>query len=621
MLDKFQSKLHTRFNREHYLSNSKSVERIIDWCTFYRRNMPVFIEHYLGINLHLYQVIWIYLLSIFPNTAIVAGRASAKSYIIAVFTCATAILRPGSMVVVGSATKKQAGLIVSEKIQKQLMPKSPNLRREIKKIRTGQNEIEVIFRNGSSIVVCAANENSRGLRSTVEIFEEFRQIKKSVVDSVMTPFQMIRPVGFMTNPENNGFYEKNEELKEEPVSIYISSSGTTSDWMWPLINTKTGFMRDKFKDNSACVLATDYSIALRHNIKSKKQLIADKKKVDPITWRIEYENEMLRENTNAYFTFDMLHKNQRLKAGQCFYPRKNNDVILKKKNPFAIPKQPGEIRITSWDFAFVESKKNDNSAVACIRLLPETNTYENQNVDGKTTEVKQGYRRVVCYLETHPGRDVDKAAIRVKQIFYDFEADFCVMDMKNGGILIYDRLAKVLYDEDRREEYPAWKCFNDQSVANRVNVTGAKECVFVVNADAKMNNDIAVSMESVLKTGMIDFLVNHVDAVDEMYKIIPEYTDTCSVDTLLYYDAPYTETQALFNEMVALEYEIMPNTRYIRLHEAGYNTKDRYISLAYGSYYASLLEQDLFSDTSDYDYDFSDDDYMDDDLYDDEIYY
>ena len=54
---------------------------------------------------------------------------------------------------------------------------SPNLRREIKKISTGQNAIEVIFHNGSSFIAGVAGEQSRGLRSTVLITDEFRLVK------------------------------------------------------------------------------------------------------------------------------------------------------------------------------------------------------------------------------------------------------------------------------------------------------------------------------------------------------------------------------------------------------------------------------------------------------------
>lgn len=71
---------------------------------------------------------------------------------------------------------------------------------------------------------------------------------------------------------------------------------------------------------------------------------------------------------------------------------------------------------------------------------------------------------------------------------------------------------------------------------------------------------------------------------------------------MLFYERPYLETQALVNEMMSLEYTRNEQTGVITLYETGSNTKDRYVSLAYGSYYISLLEQDLMSDSSEYDY-------------------
>ena len=41
----------------------KQEENLIDWCTFYRRNIHRFVEHYFGIQLHLYQKIMIYLMN------------------------------------------------------------------------------------------------------------------------------------------------------------------------------------------------------------------------------------------------------------------------------------------------------------------------------------------------------------------------------------------------------------------------------------------------------------------------------------------------------------------------------------------------------------------------------
>ncbi len=540
-------------------------------------------------------------MNIYISVVIIAGRASAKSFVIAIFSCAKAILYPNTKVVVASGSKKQASLIVKEKIQKELMPKSENLRREIKKITTNANDIEVTFHNGSSIVVVVAGEGALGYRSTVLIFEEFKRIDKYIVDKVLKPFQMARPAQFRINEKCEQYgvkYRENDESLEEAVNIYISSVAPTSHWMGKLLKDT---INSKYKDNTSCMLATDYSIALKHAIKTRAQLIEAKRTTDPITWRKEYENEMLREGANAYFTYGLLTKNQTNK--KAFYPRRYEDVRNKKKNPYSIPKQNGEIRIVACDMAFIErSNKNDNSCFTCIRALPESITYESSNIDGKTIEIKSGYRRIPSYIEANPGSDVDKQAIRIKQLYYDFEADYVVLDTRNGGILTYDRLAEVLYDEDRDCEYPAWRCMNDDDIAKRVNVSGAVENVFAINASQKLNNDIAISLRNILDSQMIDLLVNFDEAKDILESNVPEYFVSPDSDVMSFYERPYLETQALVNEMMSLEYTRNEQTGVIILYETGSNTKDRYVSLAYGNYFINLLEQDLISDNSDYDF-------------------
>ena len=45
-------------------------------------------------------------------------------------------------------------------------------------------------------------------------------------------------------------------------------------------------------------------------------------------------------------------------VGKPFYPRKNEDVLANKKNPYAIPRQQGEIRVLSCDIASINRKNN-----------------------------------------------------------------------------------------------------------------------------------------------------------------------------------------------------------------------------------------------------------------------
>lgn len=591
--DDYQKAVYKKFPQTHFLSNEQNMDHLLLWITFFRRNLHRVAIDYLGLSLYPYQIIILYLMGISRFICIIASRAAAKSFIIAIYACCKCIVYPGSQIVLCSATKGQSKLIVSEKIQKELMSKSKALNREILKIKDNQNEVIVFFRNTSTITVVPASDNGRGYRSTCIIREEFRQIDKKIEDSVLSPFQIIRKPPYMTNP----YYEQIKELQEESIDVYISSSWfDDGHWMWKIADRAYDGM---INGEDMFLLALDESITLRHAIKSFTYMRNEKKKQDPLTWAIEFLNTRVKENTSAYFSYNMLHKNQRCKKP--FYPRKHSDVRLNKKNIYAIPKQPGEIRIVSCDMAFVEDKKNDNSVFSCMRFLPEYKTY-NRSENGEVN-FTNGYRRIVPYIEPIQGGDTVKQSIRIRQLYEDFEADYIVLDLRNAGISVYDNLARVMYDEERDCEYSPLSCMNDEKTADRVKAEGATPCIFVIVATPKLNSEIAQNFRRVLDEERIDLLVSLETASEEILLNNKEYTDTPDANTQIFFESPFLQTQALISETTGLVYERNAQTGIITIHEKGSNRKDRYTSVSYGSLFCDYLEQDLLSgDREEYEY-------------------
>ena len=590
--DERQKELYTKFPSNSFLGDEQNMDHVFLWNTFFRRNLHRFAIDFLGINLHWYQAILLYMMGICQFIVIIASRASAKSFIIALYACCRCITRPYSKIVLASATKGQSKLIVSEKIQNELMGLSPMLRREISRIKDNQNEVIVYFRNHSTITVVPASENGRGYRSNAVIREEFRQILKSIDDSILSPFQTVRQAPYMTDE----FYASMPEIQEEPVDIYISSSWIDNGhWMWKIVDQAFG---DMLAEKNGCLLAFDESITLKHNIRTMKQMQKEKKKQDPLTWRIEFLNERVKENEHAFFTYSMLQENQRLERP--FYPRATLDYRIGKKNPYAIAKQTGEIRIVSCDMAFIENKRNDNSVFSCMRLLPERVTHQRES--SSDIIIDNGYRRVVPYIESVQGGETLKQAIRIRQLFEDFDADYIVLDTRNAGVAIYDMLAKIMYDKERDCEYSPLVCMNDDTFANRIKIEGANPCIFVVNASQKMNSDIAQDFRRVLTEHLIDLLVGFDRASEEILPNYKEYISSSDPNVQFFYETPFLETQELISETASLTYEKKEQTGAIVIREAGANRKDRYTSCSYGSYFASLLEKDLISNNDEYEY-------------------
>lgn len=594
--DKNQLELYKKFPSTHYLSNQNNVLHILAWATFFKRNMHRFVIDYLKISLFEYQAIAIYMMGISNLICIIASRNDAKSFIVAVYAVARCLLYKGTKFRIGAATEKQAKLIVSEKIIDELCDWSPILKKEIEDYSTRNSDIFVKFHNGSKITVFVANENARGLRSNGICREETRQIKKKVEDSVISPFQTPRKPKYMFKPE----YKDNKLLKEQPVDIYISSSWyDDGNWMWDISKQALDAMK-KHKDG--LMLAFDESIAIKHELKTIEQLMKEKKKQDPATWKIEFLNLKLRDSVSSYFTYKMLINRQVSK--HVFYPRSTVDFKCGKKNKYTIPKLNNEIRVISNDIAFVAGNQNDNSVYSCIRAIPESITYENEN---HSIEIKQGFRREYPYIESNQMGDTTLQAIRIRQLYEDFDADFIVIDCRNGGLQILYTLQKVLYDESRGVEYSPIRCMNVEEYAKVCSDTNAKPCIFAINATQNLNSDIAIAFRKNLTENKIDFLVNFNKAQEEVLSNFKEYNPSADSDTIIDFEKPFLETQAMINECAELQYEKMPQTGLIKIYEHGRNRKDRYTSCSYGSYFIDQLELDLLSNDSEYDFDFSDD--------------
>ena len=268
---------------------------------------------------------------------------------------------------------------------------SPNLRREIKKVMSSQNAIEVTFHNGSSFIASVAGEQSRGLRSTILIVDEFRLVDKDVLDAILIPTEIIRPTPYTMKPEY-------EHLKEDPREIYLSSAYFKSHWMWKLIKDTAVNM---YK-GEGMLFATDLATTLKHGIKTKKQLLRAKQKSDSTTFDMEYNNFMVGGSENQYYSFDLVSSAQKVK--KAWYPKTTDEYVENKRNRFGdIKLQPGEIRIVSMDIAMSKSTKsirNDLSVIKCIRAIQNGEKYERQEV----------------YTEAFEGKDIDSQAIRVRQI-------------------------------------------------------------------------------------------------------------------------------------------------------------------------------------------------------------
>ena len=131
------------------------------WASFYRSNISRFIKDYLELDIFWFQSIVLHLFHLKQFSFFVGSRGLGKTYLTALYCCAVAILYPETKIVVASYSRSQASMLI-KKVEKELMIKSPNLRREIKEVKTGINDSQITFHNGSTVIAVVSGESARG---------------------------------------------------------------------------------------------------------------------------------------------------------------------------------------------------------------------------------------------------------------------------------------------------------------------------------------------------------------------------------------------------------------------------------------------------------------------------
>lgn len=569
-------------NKKPITKSEKLLKGVAKWCSFYRANPHRFCKDYLKINLKPFQAILLYVMFHFVYIMYLAARSQGKTWLTAVFCVCYCILYPGTKIVVASGSKGQAMKIVTEKIP-ELMQLSPNLRREIlgePKTNMNTDEPNVRFKNGSWIKVVASNDNARSSRANIIIYDEFRMIDLNIIVTVLRRFLGTpRQPGYLNKPEYKHLQERNKE-------IYLSSAWFKYHWSWKRFQS---FFKMFIKGKKYFVCGLPYQLSIKEGLLMREQILDEMQEedFDPIAWSMEMECLFFGESEKAYFKYEDLNKARVLTKP--ILPMTDLEYIQykgeKKKHKFYKPKMSEEIRIIGVDCALMGGRENDATVFTFIRCLPNGNEYI------KTVE----------YIETVEGQNTILQALRLKQLFYDLDCDYCVMDTSGNAIGIYDEVTKVTIDNARGVEYPAWCAMNDDKMKERAFDENAVPIIYSVKVAganaAQINHEMAIYVKNQFENNKIKLLCSEIEGRDylaENEKVL-KYTE----DERNRVIATYYQTTKLINEMINLEGETKGG--YIKLVEPSGHRKDRYSSLAYALYYIKMLESDLRAQKKDED--------------------
>ena len=563
------------FNRsgDKLTKSERLMQGVAKWGSFYRANPQRFCKDYLNLHLKPFQAILLYMMFHYVYVMYIAARSQGKTYLTAVFCICKCLLFAGTKVVVASGSKSQAMKIVTEKIP-EIMMNSPNLKREIIKISTSMNtdDANIVFANGSWIKIVASNEKARSARAHICVYDEFRLIDINILTRVLRRFLGTpRQPGYLKKPQYKHLQERNQE-------IYLSSAWFKSHWAW---NRFQSFFKMFVKGKKYFICGLPYQLSVREGLLMKEQVIDEMQEedFDQLSWEIEMECMFFGESEKAYFKYDDLNKGRKLPKP--FLPMTNTEYIQykgeKKKHKFYKPKREDEIRILGVDCALMGGRQNDASIFTFIRCIPNGDEY-----------IKS-----VEYIEAIEGQHTTLQALRLKQIFYDLDCDYCAMDTAGNGIGIYDEVTKITFDTERGIEYPAWCAMNDDRMQERAYDKNAVPLIYSIKVAGATALQTGHEMNTYVKTqfekNKIKLLCSEIEGRD--YLMDNKDSLKLDKDETARMVASYFQTTRLIHEMINLEMEIKGG--FIKLTEPSGHRKDRWSSLAYSLYFIKLKEAEL----------------------------
>lgn len=553
-------------------------ERVIEgmavWGSYYRENIDEFVTRYLELDfLKWFQLALLVMMNRSRTFLWIAARGMGKSFLTAIFAVVRCILYPGTQVVITSGTRGQS-INVLEKIQVILMPASPNLRNEIdlEKTKFSGQDAKVMFKNGSYIKVVTASDNARSNRANILIVDEFRMVKKDTIDTVLKKFLTSRRMPAYR--ELSDKERKAEYAKEPNKSFFLSSAYFKDHWSYMKMLDTFKLMLDDTKADFVC--GFPYQLSIQEGLLFPEDVESDMLESDfnEIKWSMEMEALWFGDEDGAFFDFNSISKNRRIKYPML--PDRYSSLLSTPQKVKIPPKQNGEKRVLSADIALMSSKKHNNDASAI---------FINQMLLTKAGR----YTSNIVYSETSEGLHTEDQALVIRKLYDEFACDYIALDCTGLGLGVYDALVRDMVDPDTGEIYPALSCCNNPEMAERCTAKGADKVIWAIKGSPALNSECAVLLREGFRSGKIRLLITEYDGEPALAEI--KGYGSLSQNEKLKLQMPYVHTTLLIDELVKLQHE--ESGGRVRVYERTGMRKDRYSSLSYNYYVATQLESKL----------------------------
>lgn len=449
------------------------------YISFWREYPDIFVDFLCGgdkaeadtLHLFFYQRVFLRAVMRHRYTYATFPRAYSKSFLSVLVLMLRCTLFPNSHLFVTTGGKEQAAGILKEKVD-ELCKLVPGLRNEINwergKTKSGKDNIEIIFKNGSKLDIMAARQSSRGKRATGGLMEECILIDQTLLNEIIIPTMNV------DRRLSDGTWHKEETVNKS--QIYVTTAGWKSSFAYEkLIELVIKMVTEP---DEAFVMGGTWRVPVLEGL-LQKTFIDDLKLAgtyNDASFSREYESEWSGDAENAYFSSEKFDKYR---------------VLLQPEYEFSGRSSKSAYYIIGVDVG----RKGCSTEAAVIKVTPQA----------QGTALKS-LVNIFTYDEEH----FESQAINIKKLFFKFNARRLVIDGNGLGIGLIDYMVKAQIDPETGDILPDFGIENDEEKFYKKYKTQdtVENAIYIIKANAPINTEAHSYVQMQLTSGKIKFLID-----------------------------------------------------------------------------------------------------------------
>ena len=550
-------------NRKKIGLSEERIRAIIpaarDYIAFWREYPDLFVDFMKGpdnnFNLFFYQRVFMraamrhkYVYAVFP-------RAYSKSFLAVMILMIRCILYPRCKLFVTSGGKEQAAGIMKEKV-KEICTLIPAFEREIDwgrgKSLEGKDYCKYVFKNGSYFDNIAARESSRGKRRHGGLIEECVGVDGTILSEVILPTMNISRMCM------DGTTQPDETLNKS--QIYVTTAGWKNTF--PYEKLIQLLIWQIVQPGKAMIMGGTYRIPILMKLLDKN-FIKDLKMdgtFNESSFDREYESKWSGTVEDAFFSSEVFDRNRILNQPEYEASGRSSKAAY-------------------YILAADVGRKGCDTVVCVFKVTPQP----------QGSAIKS-----LVNIYTLTDEHFEDQAIKLKSLYYKYNARRIVIDANGLGVGLVDFMVKPQVNPDTLEVMPDFGVYGgtqDDAAQEykkyRTNST-EQDALYLIKASAPINTEAHTIARSNLASGKVKFLID--ERVAKQKLLNTKVGQNMKPEERANYLKPFTLTSILKEEMMNLREENEGVNIILKQANRGIR-KDKFSAFEYGLYYIKQEEE------------------------------